>query len=114
MAGSSGAETLYGYTADDIRALVAKLAERDAEHKLELRRVRSEMWDKLEAEQDGGQLREASSEFVEATEALLDWMNNCDLSADHHSAQPEDYERLCDALERIQAALTTPEEKSSE
>lgn len=44
-------------------------------------------------------------EFLAAAEALLDWMNGNDLSADHADQKPEDYERLCAALEKFSAAL---------
>lgn len=47
----------------------------------------------------------AAREFVEATEALLDWMNGNDMSADHAEQKPEDYKRLCAALERINSIL---------
>ena len=54
-------------------------------------------------------LREVSLEFLEATQLLLDWMNGCDMSADHHAEQPEDFKRLSTALKRSQAALTPTE-----
>ena len=47
----------------------------------------------------------ASAEFLAATEALLNWMNGNDLSADHADQCPADYDRLCTALESIQEAL---------
>ncbi len=47
----------------------------------------------------------AAREFVEATEALLDWMNGNDLVADHADQRPKDYERLCTALDRINRLL---------
>ena len=47
----------------------------------------------------------AAREFVEATVLLLDWMNGNDMSADHAEQKPEDYKRLCAALERINNLL---------
>lgn len=46
-------------------------------------------------------LEPASREFVAAVEALLDWMNGNDMSADHADQKPQDYKRLCTALERM-------------
>lgn len=40
----------------------------------------------------------AAGEFVKATEALVDWMNGNDMSADHAEQKPEDHKRLCAAL----------------
>ncbi len=47
----------------------------------------------------------AAREFLEATESLLDWMNGNDMVTDHSEQRPEDYERLCKALERMHMVL---------
>ena len=47
----------------------------------------------------------AAEEFLRAADALFDWMNGCDLSADHRDSKPEDFARLCAALPAFRAAL---------
>lgn len=51
------------------------------------------------------EIEAAAREFLAATELLCDWMNGNDISADHSDQKPEDYERLCAAMERMQDAL---------
>lgn len=51
------------------------------------------------------EIEAASRDFLAATEKLCDWMNGNDLVADHADQKPEDYERFCAAMERLQAAL---------
>ena len=51
------------------------------------------------------EIEKAAREFLAAAESLCDWMNGNDLAADHAGQKPEDYERLCTTMERLQAAL---------
>lgn len=64
--------------------------------------------DALEDEREA--LRKTASEFLEAVEALCDWMNGNDLSADHADQCPEDFECLCRTMEALQSALSQGEE----
>lgn len=50
-------------------------------------------------------LKEAGREFLEAAEAVFDWMNGNDLSADHSEQKPEDFERVSEALVKFRALL---------
>jgi hypothetical protein len=45
------------------------------------------------------------AEFMGAVEALCDWMNGNDLSADHAEQKPGDFKRLSVAMEAFRAAL---------
>ena len=47
----------------------------------------------------------ASKDLREAIELLCDWMNNNDLVWDHADQKPDDFQRLCDAMEVYDAAL---------
>lgn len=58
-------------------------------------------------------LAAAAREFMSATEALLDWMNNTELAADHKKQQPEDFERLCTTMVALRAALAATEGKDN-
>lgn len=49
--------------------------------------------------------RTLAQEFLKSVEALLDWMNGNDLSADHAESCPEDYERLDDLLPKFRASI---------
>lgn len=55
---------------------------------------------------DPTEIEAAAREMLPAVESLLDWMNGCDLAADHAESKPDDFSRLCTALERMQAALS--------
>lgn len=43
--------------------------------------------------------------FLNAVEALCDWMNGRDLSSDHADQKPADYKALCEAMPAFRAAL---------
>lgn len=43
--------------------------------------------------------------FLKAVEALCDWMNGNDLSADHESQKPEDFKAICESMVAFRAAL---------
>jgi hypothetical protein len=51
------------------------------------------------------EIEAAAREFLPDVEALLDWMNGCDVSADHAADKPEEFKKLCRSLERMQAAI---------
>lgn len=51
------------------------------------------------------ELIKVSSEFLEATEALCDWLNNHEIVADHAMAQPDDHDRLNAAMEAMQGVV---------
>jgi len=51
-------------------------------------------------------LRTSGREFMEAAEAVFDWMNGNDLSADHEEQHPEDFARVSKALVAFRAALS--------
>ncbi len=55
------------------------------------------------------ELRREGAAFLEAVEALLDWMNGNDLSADHEDQQPKDYARVCATLTSFRAAIAKAE-----
>lgn len=52
-------------------------------------------------------LRKSGQEFLEAAEAVFDWMNGNDLSADHEEQKPDDFERVSKALVEFRAALSS-------
>lgn len=58
--------------------------------------------DRLEV---GTGLLEDGKEFLEAAEAVFDWMNGNDLSADHAEQRPGDFERVSSALVKFRAAI---------
>ena len=55
-------------------------------------------------------LRASGREFMEAAEAVFDWMNGNDLSADHEEQHPDDFERVSKALVAFRAALSGSKE----
>lgn len=55
-------------------------------------------------------LRTNGREFIEAAEAVFDWMNGNDLSADHEEQHPDDFERVSKALVAFRAALAEGKE----
>ena len=58
--------------------------------------------DRLEA---ASEMLEDGKEFLEAAEAVFDWMNGNDLSADHAEQRPGDFERISVALVKFRAAI---------
>lgn len=50
-------------------------------------------------------LEKAAREYLEATEAVFDWMNNNDIVADHAEARPDDYKRVNEAIAELRLAL---------
>jgi hypothetical protein len=60
------------------------------------------------AEQYRDDLRAKGQEFLEAAEAVFDWMNGNDLSADHEEQRPDDFRRVSEALVAFRTALASP------
>ncbi len=50
-------------------------------------------------------LENDGKEFLEAAEAVFDWMNGNDLSADHEEQKPDDFKRVSEALVAFRTAL---------
>ena len=79
----------------DIREMVQRLSDR-AQAAEALNTTLSEALERLE--NDG-------KEFLEAAEAVFDWMNGNDLSADHEEQKPDDFKRVSEALVAFRTAL---------
>lgn len=60
---------------------------------------------KLTAEK--AKLHKTGQEYLVASEAVFDWMNGNDLSADHEEQCPQDFARVCKAIVEFRSALET-------
>jgi len=54
-------------------------------------------------------LLQEGSAFLMAAEAVFDWMNGNDLSADHKKAHPEDFKQVSETLLAFRAAIAAAE-----
>lgn len=48
------------------------------------------------------------TQFLEDVDALCDWLNGSDISADHAAQKPDDFKRLCSSMAAFRASLSTP------
>lgn len=58
---------------------------------------------------DKANLHKTGQEYLVASEAVFDWMNGNDLSADHEEQCPRDFARVCKAIVEFRSALETQE-----
>lgn len=85
----------------------ADIVEATAKHRSKLYAASANLGSKSDAPVvTDSDIRTKGREFLEAAEAVFDWMNGNDLSADHEAQHPEDFDRVSSALVAFRAALS--------